>query len=133
MLFVGFECLFVAGGEMRAGRLTLGVMFLSIGVVHTVGKRFLAAIVPDYLPAHRELVLISGWSASVAGAALLAPATRRPAAWFMAAWLVAVYPANLWMVQRAERYALVPEWMLWARLPFQIPMIWWALREARTE
>lgn len=114
---------------MRAGRVALGAMFLSIGVVHTVAKRVLAAIVPDYLPARQELVLVAGWSASAAGAALLIPQTRRPAAWFMVAWLVAVYPANIWMVQRAGRYAQVPEWMLWARLPFQLPMIAWAWRE----
>lgn len=116
---------------MRKGQIALGIACFSIGFVHTAARRVLAAIVPDYLPAHRGLVLLSGWSATAAGAALLVPATRRPAAWFMVAWLLAVYPANVWMVQHPERYATVPTWMLWARLPLQVPMLWWAWRYTR--
>lgn len=118
---------------MRRGQLTLGLMFISVVVVHTTAKRFLAAIVPDYLPRHRELVLASGVTAAIGGAAVLVPATRRPAAWGLVAWLIAVYPANIWMVQRAERYRMVPEWMLWARLPFQFPMIWWAYQYTKPD
>lgn len=116
---------------MKAGRIALGVVFMSVGVVHTVALKVLAAIVPDYLPAHRELVLAAGWSASAAGVALLVPETRRPAAWFMVAWLLAVYPANIWMAVKSGRYHQVPEWMLWARLPFQLPMVWWAYQYAK--
>ena len=126
--------IFCANGVMvRKGQLALGLTFVSVGIVHTIARRFLAAIVPDYLPAHRGLVLLSGATAAVGGIALLIPATRRPAAWGLVAWLVAVYPANLWMLQRAERYAQVPEWMLWARLPFQLPMIWWSWQYTRPD
>ena len=111
---------------MKAGRIALGVTFMSIGLAHTAAVKLLAAIVPDYLPAHRELVLISVWTATAAGVALLRPSARRPAAWFIVLWLLAVFPANIWMAQQAERYRPVPGWALWARLPFQLPMIWWA-------
>lgn len=118
---------------MKLGQLMTGLTYLSVGLVHTLARKPLAAIVPDYLPAHRELVVISGWAGSLGGAGLLVPRLRRPAAWGLVVWLVAVYPANVWMVQRRKRYALVPAWMLWARLPFQIPMIWWTWRYTRSD
>jgi uncharacterized membrane protein len=108
-------------------------VYISVGVVHWTATKFLAAIVPDYLPAHRELVIVSGAIATAAGVAVLVPATRRPAAWVIVAWLIAVYPANLWMVQHPERYRPIPEWMLWARLPFQLPAVWWAWLYTRRE
>ena len=118
---------------MKGGRLALGILFIGVGVAHSVAVKAFSAIVPGYLPSHRELVLISGWTASAAGVALLIPATRRPAAWFIIAWLIAVYPANVWMVQHPDSYRPVPEWVLWARLPLQLPLLWWAYLYTRPE
>ena len=113
---------------MRVGRVIVGVTAISVAALHVVFYRPLAAIVPDYLPAHRELVVASGALAAVGGVGVLIPAAQRVAAWGLVAWLIAVYPANVWMVQHADRYRMAPEWMLWARLPFQVPMVWFAWR-----
>jgi uncharacterized membrane protein len=40
-------------------------------------------------------------------------------------------PANVWMVQHPERWPIVPAWLLWARLPLQVPLIWFAWRYTR--
>jgi uncharacterized membrane protein len=111
---------------MKAGRIALAVTFISIGPVHYLFRRFLGAIVPDALPAHRQLVVLSGAIATAEGVALLIPQTRRLAAWGMVLWLIAVYPANIWMAVAPERFRPIPVWMLWARLPFQFPAIGWA-------
>ncbi len=118
---------------MKLGRMLLGLTYVGAGVAHFALTKTFAAIVPDYLPAHRALVVASGVMAIAGGVGVLVPATRRPAAWGILAWLIAVYPANLWMVQRAMRYRPIPEWMLWARLPLQLPMIWWAWRYTRPD
>jgi uncharacterized membrane protein len=47
--------------------------------------------------------------------------------------LVAVMPANVWMVQHPERYAGIPAWALWLRLPLQGVLVWWAWRYTREE
>ena len=116
---------------MQLGRLILGVSAISVVVVHVVFRRPLAAIVPDYLPAHRDLVVGSGALAALGGVGLLVPTTQRIAAWGLIGWLVAVFPANLWMAQHPGRYSMVPAWMLWARLPLQVPMIWWVWQYTR--
>ena len=72
------------------------------------------------------------------GAGLLMPAelfgfpVRRVAAWGLVALLVAVMPANIYMATDHERFASLPVWALWARLPLQLPLIWWAWVYARS-
>ncbi len=112
---------------MKLGRLALGLVFIGGGITHLLLPKFFLAIVPDYLPDHRALVRISGLAELAGGLGVLIPATRRPAAWGLAALLVAVFPANLWMAQHPERFSSIPTWVLWARLPLQLPLIAWAV------
>ena len=111
---------------MKAGRLILGVAFIGIGAAHFLLTRAFVSIVPDYLPAHTALVRVSGLAEMVGGVGVLVPSTRRWGAWFLVALLIAVFPANVWMVQHPERFPSLPPWQLWARLPLQIPLIAWA-------
>lgn len=104
----------------------LAGLFVAAGVNHFVSAGFYEKIVPPYLPAHRELVLVSGAFELLGGLGLLVPRTRRVAAWGLVALLVAVFPANLHMALNADRYAPIPEWALWGRLPLQLPLILWA-------
>lgn len=116
---------------MRIGRILLGGLFIGAGFAHFALMRTYADIVPDYLPAHRELVLVSGAAQIAGGVGLLLPRTRRAAALGVAALVLLVFPANIWMAQHPERYANVPQWLLWARLPLQIPLLFWVLCYAR--
>ncbi|HYF44926.1 MAG TPA: hypothetical protein VD926_01870, partial [Acidimicrobiales bacterium] len=96
-----------------------GPAFLAIGSLHFLKPRWFEAIMPDYVPAHRELVYASGVAEIAGGAGLLAssPAVRRKAGWWLLATLVGVYPANLHMALHPERYPQIPHWALLARLP----------------
>ncbi|HLI77896.1 MAG TPA: hypothetical protein VKV02_13200, partial [Acidobacteriaceae bacterium] len=87
----------------------------------------------DYLPAHRELVLVSGVAEVAGGLGVLLPATRRVAAWGIIALLLAVMPANVWMVQHPERWPGIPVWALWVRLPLQGVLVAWAWAYTRRE
>ncbi len=111
---------------MTFGRLALGLAFIGSGATHLLLPRPFLAIVPDYLPAPATLVRLSGIAEMAGGFGVLFPATRRPAAWGLAALLVAVFPANLWMAQHPDRFSSIPSWALWARLPLQLPLIAWA-------
>jgi uncharacterized membrane protein len=92
---------------------------------------------PDYLPAHRALVLVSGAAEIAGGVGVLLPQSmlpvRRAAAWGIVVLLIAVMPANVWMVQHSERYPGVPLWALWVRLPLQVVLMWWAWRYTKAE
>jgi len=115
---------------MSRARLALGLTFIAAGVPHFVRPRMYEAIVPDYLPAHRELVYASGVAEIAGGAGVLHPTTRRAAGWWLIATLVAIFPANVHMAVHAERYRQFPRWALYARLPLQGVCIAWVYRTA---
>ena len=85
---------------------------------------------PDYLPAHRELVLISGVAEAACGVGVLSPKTSKVAGWWLIATLVAIFPANVNMALNPDRYKKIPEPALWARLPVQALFILWVWRVA---
>jgi uncharacterized membrane protein len=120
---------------MRVARFFAGPGMMFAGVMHFVRPRWYEAIMPDYLPAHRELVYASGVAEFASAAGTLHPATRRPAGWLLIATLVAVFPANLHMAIYPERFRFVPggRLALYARLPFQILFIYWAWRATQVE
>jgi uncharacterized membrane protein len=110
---------------MRRG---FGPMFVFAGIMHFAIPKTYEAIVPDYLPAHRELVYASGVAEIVGGLGAMHPRTRGLARKLNIATLVAVFPANLNMALHPEHYKQVPggKTSLWMRLPAQALFLAWA-------
>ncbi len=99
-----------------------GGLFIFTGTLHFLRPKMYEAIMPPYIPAHREMVLASGAAEMVGGVGVLVPGLAKPARWWLLAMLVAVFPANVHMAVHAgdiKGLPPVPRWMLWARLPFQ--------------
>ncbi|CAN5385099.1 hypothetical protein BH23GEM4_BH23GEM4_09840 [soil metagenome] len=84
---------------------------------------------PPLLPHPRALVALSGAAEIAGGIGVLVPALRCAAGVGLIALLVAVFPANVYMVLRpAEAGGGIPLWLLWLRLPLQaalIAWVWW--------
>lgn len=98
---------------------------IAAGVNHFVNPEFYLKIVPSVLPYPEALVYLSG-AAEIAGAlGTMHPRTRRLAGWFLIATLVGVYPANIYMAFNPDRFANIPPWALWARLPLQFLFLYW--------
>ena len=111
---------------MTLGRAVLAVAFIGAGLMHFVATSTYARIMPPMLPDPRLLVQVSGVCEVLGGIGLLVPATQRFAAWGLVALLIAVMPANLYMAMDHAAWPRIPVWALWARVPLQVPMIWWA-------
>ncbi len=111
-------------------RRLFGPFFIVAGVLHFVIPRTYEAIIPDYLPAQRELVYGSGVAEIAGGAGVMHPRTRRAGMWLSIATLVAVFPANLHMALNPDRYDVAPA-ALWARLPIQVLLVAWAWSAGR--
>ncbi|MCW2846758.1 MAG: rane protein [Marmoricola sp.] len=106
--------------------------FVASGVVHLVRPETFEPTMPKVVPAHREVILVSGVVELVCAAGLLHPATRKAAGWASLLVLLGVYPANFKMTgdalksdNRTFQAATI------ARLPLQLPLIRAALRAAR--
>ena len=109
----------------------LSLAFITTGILHFLRPESYEQIVPDYLPLHHEIVLLSG-AAEIAGGVGVAFERTRPAAGiWLAVLLVLVFPANVNMAVHSERFASIAPALLWARLPLQALLIWWAIRATR--
>jgi uncharacterized membrane protein len=113
--------------------LGLGAVFLWFligGIAHFAASDLEVRIVPPALPWPRAIVFITGVLELAGAAGLLYPPTRRAAGWGLFALTIAVTPANLFMLQHAELFA-VPYWALVLRLPLQgalLVLIWWSTK-----
>jgi uncharacterized membrane protein len=117
---------------MSTSRKLLAAFWVGSGVNHFVSPRFYRAIVPPSLQHDaKRVVEVSGVAEIAGGLAVLGPRTRSVAGVYLIALLAAVFPANLYMAREPERFKRVPRWALYARLPLQPLMMWWAWRATR--
>ena len=100
------------------------------GIMHFVFPAQYADVIPPIFPAHLALVYISGVCEFMGGLGVVVPAVRKQAGYGLIALLLAVYPANFYMLyqQWQEHGWTVYTWLLVARLPLQFPMIYWVKR-----
>ncbi|MEA3174819.1 MAG: hypothetical protein QOF42_2230 [Gammaproteobacteria bacterium] len=109
-----------------AKRIALVVVFLwfFLGCVpHFKATAMEMSIMPSYIPYPREMVLISGAFELLGAIGISIPRTRRAAGVGLLLLTIAVTPANVFMLQHAERYGW-PMWLLIFRLPFQVFLLW---------
>jgi uncharacterized membrane protein len=118
---------------MNRPALTAGPFFVLAGVLHFVRPRMYEAIMPPWLPAHRELVYASGVAEILGGLALLHPRTRRLGGWWLVATLLGVFPANIHMAVNPEDFPDIPggQASLIVRLPVQALFIAWVVAAMR--
>ena len=110
----------------------LAVFFIGSGVNHFVIPGTYKQIVPPGLGDPATLVRVSGVAEIAGGVGVLLPRTRRLAGLGLIALLAAVFPANVYMALNPAKFAKIPAWALYARLPLQPLMMWWAWRATKS-
>ena len=121
--------------ESRTAR-SLGVTFIFAGVMHFLRPKEYRAIMPPYIPAHAEMVAISGAGEIIGGVAALFPRTHGFCRVWLTALLILVFPANVHMAVNPDEIKGLPDiprWLLWARLPFQGVFIAWVIAATRSD
>lgn len=114
-----------APADKAAG--ALGLVLALTGTLHFTRTGTFVAMMPPFLPAHRELVLASGAAELLIALGLLVPRARRAAGWASVALFLAVWPANVWVAWSGEYPAsLSPSPLYHAlRVPFQLLYVAW--------
>jgi uncharacterized membrane protein len=105
-----------------SGLIFVFLWFLIGGVAHFAATTAEMRIVPPYIPWPRIAVLVSGVCELLGAVGLLWQPTRRAAGIGLFALTIAVTPANVYMLQRADLFQ-VPGWLLVARLPLQVALL----------
>jgi len=108
-------------------RYLAAAFFIVAGINHFYNPVFYRKIVPPALPAPGALVAISGVAEIAGGIGLLIRPLRRAAVWGLIALLIAVFPANVYMLTTRDQIPdlHIATWLLWLRLPLQAVLIAW--------
>jgi uncharacterized membrane protein len=115
----------------RLALLGLALFFVVGGANHFLNPDYYVPMMPPQLPAHLELVYLSGVFEILGGIGVLVPRVRSAAGWGLIALLVAIFPANVHMALNPESFPDIAPAALYARLPFQVLFVvwaWWATR-----
>ena len=113
----------------RAARVGMAAAMVVAGLAHLMMPTPFVQHLPPWVPAAEALVLITGVIEIGLGAALLLRQPwRRRAGLALAAYLVAVFPANVYVAVAGVDVDGQPGgWYPWLRLPFQVLFVAWAL------
>jgi uncharacterized membrane protein len=104
------------------------------GVTHFTLTEFYLRIVPPYIPFPLAAVYISGVFELLGAFGTLLEKTRSLSGTGLLVLTVLVTPANIYMAMHPELFPSIPFWMLIARLPLQILLlwlIWWSTKPGR--
>jgi uncharacterized membrane protein len=101
------------------------IFYILAGINHFRKEWFYLKMMPDYFPEHKQFVFWSGVAEIVLGIGLIFSVTRVYSAWGIIVLLIAVFPANLYMLT-SGKFKKMPLWALILRLPLQFLLICWA-------
>ncbi|MGC5021173.1 DoxX family protein [Micromonospora sp. DT47] len=117
----------------RGEAVALAGLLATAGVTHLARPAFYDRIVPRALPGPARFWTYASGVAELAVAAAVAhPGTRRRGGLAAAALFVAVLPGNVQMAADWRHKSPARRAVAYGRLPLQAPLVWWALRVART-
>ncbi|MEL7001103.1 MAG: MauE/DoxX family redox-associated membrane protein [Bacteroidota bacterium] len=105
----------------------MSAFYVFAGTMHFYKPRFYYKVTPPaLLPWKRPINIISGAAEIAGGLGLLIPATQSLAAWGIILLLIAVFPANIYMLTSKGAGMKIKMWILWMRIPLQFVLIAWA-------
>ena len=110
-----------------AGLVAQSLLYVVAGINHFRSSATYVAIMPPHYSHPLAWVQFTGAAEILGGIGLLLPQTRRAAACGIIAMLIAYFDVHMYMVQHAsDRFASIPLWALYGRLPLQFMLIYWA-------
>lgn len=116
-------------GARWPARLVLALIYVPFGLFHLLKPGSFLPIMPGWIPFPREIIIFTGACEVAGGLGLLVPSLRWWAGVGLAAYAVAVYPANIHHAVDHVRVPGLPSglWYHVPRLLFQPVFVWWAL------
>lgn len=104
----------------------MGAIYIVAGIIHFIKPKMYMRIMPQYLPAHKSLVLISGFVEILFGLLLFFSETKNLAIYGIIAMLIVFLLVHFHMLSSAKAGAGIPKWALILRIPLQFFLMYWA-------
>ncbi|MDO6518832.1 DoxX family protein [Zobellia uliginosa] len=104
----------------------MGAIYVLAGIMHFIKPRVYMAIMPRYLPNHKLLVQLSGVAEIGLGLGVCFPFSKNYALYGLILMLAVFLLVHVYMLSEKKASAGIPKWILWARLPLQFVLMYWA-------
>lgn len=104
----------------------LGVLYVIAGMNHFRKPKLYERIMPPYIPAHKEMVLLSGIAEMILGFLIMNKDTQTFAAWAIIGMLAVFLTVHFHMLKDERASLKLPKWVLVARIPLQFALMYWA-------
>lgn len=117
-------------------RTLYSIILVGAGILHFVHERDFRKIVPKILPLRRTIVLVSGVFEMIFSVLLWVKKGQSVTGKLLALFMIAVFPANVYMAVKRISFQAGKQanpWILWLRLPLQLPLIAGALTLGRKD
>ena len=121
---------YVLGGKIGlslSGRIAMAAMLVATGISHFTNADAMIAMMPDFVPAKRELVYFTGICELAAVVGLIWNKTARLASILLIVFFLLVLPANIAGSLKSVNFGGMeygPLYLLF-RVPLQVFFIWW--------
>jgi uncharacterized membrane protein len=105
----------------------MGIFYIIAGINHFWNPKFYKKMMPSFFPFPEEIIIFSGMIEIILGMGVFFDYTRRFSASGIIIVLLLVFPANIKMAMYPDEWKKkFSPWALYARLPMQIGLIYWA-------
>lgn len=113
-----------------AGRLALSIMLVFTSIGHFKFTDGMIKMLPDFIPAKKMIVYITGFLEIMAAVGIFIPSLRYATGILLILFLVLILPSNIYTAKRKLNYETGDYTgkglsYLWFRIPFQIVLILW--------
>jgi uncharacterized membrane protein len=109
------------------GRVAMSVMLVVTGIAHFTNTAGMVEMMPDFMPAKREIVYLTGVIELLAAVGLLVDRASRLVAILLIVFFICILPANIAGSLKSVQFGGMeygPLYLLF-RVPLQIFFIWW--------
>lgn len=117
-------------------RTLYSIILFAAGILHFIHEPGFRRTIPKIIPFRRAIVLITGVFEIVFSILLWVKKGQHLTRKLLALFMLAVFPANIYMAVKKIPFrpgTQANPWILWLRLPLQIPLIIGALTLGRRE
>ncbi len=112
-------------------RYAMSIFYILVGSFHFIIPNTYLKIIPNYIPYHLELVIISGFAEVFLGSLLLIKKCVRQASWGIILLLTTIIPVNIYIQQSDIILDTRIPWITWGRIPLLLFLMLWAFYHTR--
>ncbi len=106
----------------------MSLLYIVAGINHFINPGFYLKIMPNYIPWHYQIVILSGVIEIILGGLILIQRTRKIAAWLIIFMLIAFLPVHIQMIIDNYKIFNIMFVVSIIRLPLQFVLIRWAYK-----